>query len=91
MLEAILPVLLAFVSLGAFELGTRVRNYVHVVMPYRDPLTVLLTIAVLSPAIASWTGHQFIDPSDIWYIAFAIVRHAEHLAFRLLLCLNRNS
>ena len=72
MLEAILPVLLAFVSLGAFELGTRVRNYVHVVMPYRDPLTVLLTIAVLSPAIASWAGHEFIDPTDIWYIAFAI-------------------
>lgn len=72
MLEAILPVLLAFVSLGAFELGTRVRNYVHVVMPYRDPLTVLLALAVLSPAIASWAGHEFIDPTDIWYIAFAI-------------------
>ena len=72
MLEAIMPILLAFVSLGAFELGTRVRNYVHVVMPYRDPLTMLFILIALSPAIASWTGHQFIDPSDIWYIAFAV-------------------
>ena len=72
MFEAILPVILAFVSLGAFELGSRVRNHVHVVIPFRDPLTVLFVLLALSPAIASWLGHEFIDPGNIWYIAFAI-------------------
>ena len=71
MLEAILPVLLAFVSLGAFELGTRVRDRVHVIMPWKNPLTLLFALIVLSPAIAYAAGHQFME-LDIWYAAFAI-------------------
>lgn len=71
MLEAILPVLLAFVSLGAFELGTRVRDRVHVVMPWKDPLTLLFALIVLSPAIAYAAGHQFME-LNVWYAAFAI-------------------
>ena len=71
MFEAILPVLLAFVSLGAFELGSRVRNHVHVVVLWRDPLTFLLVLAVLSPAVSWQLGLRFMDPTDIWYIAFA--------------------
>ena len=71
MLEAILPVLLAFVSLGAFELGTRVRDRVHVIMPWKDPLTLLFALIVLSPAIAFAAGHQFME-LNIWYAAFAI-------------------
>ncbi len=71
MFETVLPVLLAFVSLGAFELGTRVRNRVHVILPWKDPLTLLFVLIVLSPAIASWVNHPFID-IDTWYIAFAV-------------------
>ena len=71
MLEAILPVLLAFVSLGAFELGTRVRDRVHVILPYKDPLTLLFVLIVLSPVIGYLSGHPFIELS-VWYAAFAI-------------------
>jgi len=71
-IEAVLPVLLAFVSLGAFELGTRVRGHIHVVMPHRDPVTLILVLLCLSPAIASYLGEPFIDPTNIWYIAFVI-------------------
>ena len=71
MLEAILPVLLAFVSLGAFELGTRVRDRVHVILPYKDPLTLLFVLIVLSPVIGHLSGHPFIELS-VWYAAFAI-------------------
>lgn len=72
MIESILPVLLAFVSLGAFELGTRVRERVHVVMPYKDPVTLLIFSVCLSPVIAAWFGYGFMDPSNIWYISFII-------------------
>ena len=71
MLEAILPVLLAFVSLGAFELGTRVRDRVHVILPYKDPLTLLFVLIVLSPVIGHLSGHPFIE-LRVWYAAFAI-------------------
>ncbi len=72
MFESILPVLLAFVSLGAFELGRRVRDKVHVVMPYKDPLTLSIFFLVLWPAISALFGQEFIDPFNIWYIAFVV-------------------
>lgn len=72
MIETVLPVLLAFVSLGAFELGTRVRDRVHVVMPYKDPVTLLLFSVCLSPMIALWTGRPFMDIGNVWYLSFVI-------------------
>lgn len=72
MIETVLPVLLAFVSLGAFELGTRVRDRVHVVMPYKDPVTLLLFSVCLSPIIALWTGRPFMDIGNVWYLSFVI-------------------
>ena len=71
MWEAILPILLAFVSLGSFELGTRVRDRVHVIYPFKDPLTLLFFAVALSPAIATWCGRPFIE-CGTWYIAFVI-------------------
>lgn len=71
-IETILPILLAFVSLAAFELGTRVRSHIHVVMPYRDPVTFLLVLLCLSPLIADHYGYRIIDPGNIWYLAFAL-------------------
>ena len=71
MWEAILPILLAFVSLGSFELGTRVRDRVHVIYPFKDPLTLFFFFIALSPVFASWLGHPFIE-LDYWYAAFAI-------------------
>ena len=72
MIEAILPFLIAFVSLGAFELGRRVRDRVHVVMPYKDPVTLLLFLASLSPVILSLAGYTIVEPTDIWYLSFVI-------------------
>ncbi len=72
MIETFLPFILAFVSLGAFEIGRRVRDRVHVVMPHKDPVTIGLFILCLSPVIADHFGYGFIDPSDIWYLAFVI-------------------
>ena len=71
MWEAILPILLAFVSLGSFELGTRVRDRVHVIYPFKDPLTLFFFAIALSPVIAALLGHQFLE-LDYWYAAFAI-------------------
>ena len=69
--EVFLPFLLAFVSLGAFELGSFVRRKVHVIMPYKDPATLLLLILCLSPGIYGYcTG--FFDPCNVWYLAFLV-------------------
>ena len=69
-----MPVILAFVSLGAFELGARVREHVHVIMPHKDPVTLSLFLLCLclSPVIADLLGHPLFDISSIWYTAFVI-------------------
>lgn len=72
MLESFLPFAIAFVSLGAFELGTRVRERVHVIMPYKDPVTILLFLIALSPVILSGLGHEIIDPGNVWYLSFVV-------------------
>lgn len=72
-LETLGPmVAIAFVSLLAFELGTHVRGHIHVVMPHRDPVTLLLVVLALSPLILDYYGYRIIDPGDPLYIAFVI-------------------
>ena len=72
MLEAVLPIALAFVSLGAFELGSRVREHVHVIMPHKDPVTLMLVLLCLSPAVADLLGHGLFDATSMWYVSFVI-------------------
>lgn len=72
MLEPILPILLSFVSLGAFVLGGKVRDIIHVVMPYKDPITLLLMTLVFSPVVLWFAGIKFLNPTNLWYIAFAV-------------------
>ncbi len=72
MLETFLPFAIAFVSLGAFELGGRVRNHVHVIMPYKDPVTLFLFGLAFSPVILDVLGHRLIDPANIWYLSFVV-------------------
>ena len=73
MLESVLPIALAFVSLGAFELGSRVREHIHVVMPYRDPVTIMFFLIALSPVISKYLfDFIIVEPADIWYIAFVV-------------------
>ncbi len=71
MMETVLPILLAFVSLLSFELGSKVRDHVHVVLPYKDPVTLFLFAIALSPVIAQWFGHPFLE-IGIWYLSFLI-------------------
>ncbi len=72
MLETFLPFAIAFVSLGAFELGGRVRNHVHVIMPYKDPVTLFLFALIFSPVISDVCGYRIIDPGNIWYLSFVV-------------------
>ena len=69
MIEAILPFVVAFISLGAFELGGRVRSRVHVIMPFKDPVTLLLFAVSLSPIILSMFDVIVFDPLNTWYLA----------------------
>lgn len=71
-IEIALPIILAFMSLLAFQLGSFVRNRVHVIIPLKDPITLMLFIAAFSPAILSTMGYIEFDASNIWYIAFLI-------------------
>lgn len=72
MIESILPFVVAFISLGAFELGGRVRSRVHVLMPWKDPVTLSLFMVALSPFILSRFGVDWIDPFNTWYLASAL-------------------
>ena len=71
-LGAILPFVIAFASLAGFELGTRVREHVHVIMPYKDPVTLAIVLSALSPVILDYSGHRVVDPGDVWYLSFLI-------------------
>ncbi|MBE6526318.1 MAG: hypothetical protein E7Z63_00900 [Thermoplasmata archaeon] len=68
-----LPLGLAFISLVAFELGARVREHVHVLVPWKDPVTMLFVLAFLSPVWIQWLGVSTpIDPGNIWYICYLV-------------------
>lgn len=68
--ETVLPFLLAFTSLAAFEIGKRVRAHIHVVLPHRDPVTLIIIIVCVLPYILDCYGYHVIDPTDHWYLAF---------------------
>lgn len=72
MLEDILPLVLAFVSLFAFILGGHVRSVVHMVWPFQDPVSMMLWILCALPFILDYYGHRLFDPYDMWYIAFVV-------------------
>ncbi len=71
-IEIGLPILLAFMSLFAFQLGSFVRNRVHVIIPLKDPITLALFAVAFSPAILDLYGVIEFDASNIWYMAFII-------------------
>ncbi len=65
MLEDALPFLLAFASLGAFQLGSIVRRHVHVLIPFKDPVSDVIFLACLAPWLV-W-GYM-----NVWYGAFLL-------------------
>ncbi len=72
MIEDILPLVLAFVSLFAFILGGHVRNVVHMVWPFQDPVSMLLWILCALPFVLDHYGYRIFNPYDMWYIAFVV-------------------
>ena len=62
--EQILPFAIAFASLAAFQLGAEVRRRVHVLMPFKDPVSVGIVLTCLIPAMAGYM--------DAWYGAFLL-------------------
>ena len=71
-LETILPFGLAFLSILSFQLGNEVRKRVHVMLPWKDPATLLLMFIAFSPVIGDLLGHHIIDIGNIWYLAALI-------------------
>ena len=65
MIEDFLPFLLAFASLGAFQLGSLVRRHVHVLIPFKDPVSDAIFLACLLPWLV-W-GYM-----NVWYGAFLL-------------------
>ena len=69
-LEPVLPFCLAFLSLLSFQLGMSVRARVHVLVPWKDPVTLGLMLIAFSPVIADMLGHHIVDTTNIWYLSF---------------------
>ena len=68
-LETILPFGLAFLSILSFQLGNGVRKRVHVTLPWKDPVTLLLMAMAFSPVIGDLCGRHILDTGNIWYLA----------------------
>lgn len=71
-LEPILPFALVFISILSFQLGGFVRERVHVLLPWKDPVTIMLMVCALWPVIASAIGRPdigLVDPGNRWYLA----------------------
>ncbi len=72
MLEDILPLVLAFVSLFAFILGGYIRSKVHMVWPFQDPVSMTLWTLCALPFILDHYGYRLFDPYGMWYISFVV-------------------
>jgi len=70
--DMVMPFLLAFMSLAAFQLGSMIRQRVHVIVPLKDPVTLMLFLAAFSPAIAAYFGFVLFDVTNVWYLAFLL-------------------
>lgn len=70
--EALLIFAVPFVSYVGFNLGCAVRERVHVLLPWKDPVTLILFTVALWPGIATLFGREdiaIIDAGSLWYIA----------------------
>lgn len=72
MIEDILPLLLAFVSLFAFILGGHIRSIVHMVWPFQDPVSMTFWFLCTLPYILDYYGYGLFDPYGIWYTSFVV-------------------
>ena len=70
--ETILPFALAFLSIASFQLGNAVRRRVHVMLPWKDPLTLVLMLIAFVPVIGDLVGHHIFDCTDVWYLSAII-------------------
>ncbi len=75
-IDAVMPFAISLLTLGSFFLGKKVRSYGNVIYPWMDPISVLLTLAVLLPwyreNVPFLAGFSFIDPDSIWVQATAL-------------------
>lgn len=69
-IDVIMPFAISLLTLGSFFLGKKVRSYGNVIYPWMDPISVLLTLAILSPwyrdSISILANLSFLDPDNIW-------------------------
>ncbi len=72
MIEDILPLILAFVSLAAFMLGGHIRSIVHMVWPFQDPVSMTFWSLCALPYILDCYGYRLFDPYGIWYTSFVV-------------------
>lgn len=75
-IDAVMPFAISLLTLGSFFLGKKVRSYGNVIYPWMDPISVLLTLAVLSPwyreNVPFLANFSLIDPGNIWVQATAL-------------------
>lgn len=69
----VLSVAVPFMAIGiaflAYWIGRMIRVRAHVIIPFKDPITLILLAVTLTPQWASVLGHTFIDPGDLDLIA----------------------
>lgn len=72
-IEFALPFLLTFFTLAAYGLGHYIRDYAHVIIPFKDPASLLIMFALFIPVIMGmWYPEYQIMASNVWYLASVV-------------------
>jgi len=70
-IEFILPFVLTFITLGAYGLGHRIRDYAHVIIPFKDPASLLIMFLLFVPMLIDFwfPEYSMFDSLNVWYLA----------------------
>lgn len=65
----LLPFLAVFVTMAGYALGRWIRNYAHVIVPFRDPISLTFVALLAMPFLidAFSPEHSLIPSDSIWY------------------------
>lgn len=69
LIDVIMPFAVVLIALVAYYVGRKVRGLSHSVIPFKDPISLILLALSFVPLILEAVGMNIVDPLGIWTLA----------------------
>lgn len=69
MIEYVMPFVVVVLALLSYFVGRRIHEAAHCMVPFNDPVSLILLLASLVPMILGIWGLATVDPFGVWYLA----------------------